>query len=39
MDLQNRLTDRDSKDIEAIDLHAELIIFRFLVNENPTFNY
>lgn len=36
MDLQNRLTDRDSKDIDALDLYAELIIFRSLVNENQT---
>jgi len=36
MDLQNRLIDGDSKDIEAIDLHAELIIFRSLVNKNQT---
>jgi len=30
------LTDEDSKDYEAIDLHAELIIFRSLVNKNQT---
>jgi len=36
MDLQNCLTDRDSKDIEAIDLNAKLIIFRSLVNKNQT---
>ncbi|XP_025422297.1 uncharacterized protein LOC112692005, partial [Sipha flava] len=36
MDLQNRLTDRDSKDIDALDLYAELIIFRSLVYENQT---
>lgn len=36
MDLQNRLTDEDSKDIDAIDLYSELIIFRSLVNENQT---
>jgi len=33
MDLQNRLTDGESKDI---DLYAELIIFRLLVTENQT---
>ncbi|XP_025407512.1 zinc finger MYM-type protein 1-like [Sipha flava] len=36
MDLQNRLTDRDSKDIDALDLYAELLIFRSLVYENQT---
>lgn len=36
MDLQNRLTDRDSKDIDALDLYAELIIFRSLVSEIQT---
>jgi hypothetical protein len=36
MDLQNRLTDRNSKDIDALYLYAELIIFRSLVDENQT---
>jgi len=36
IDLQNRLTDGESKDIDALDLYAELIIFRLLVNENQT---
>jgi len=36
MDLQNRLTDGESKDIDALDLYAELIIFRSLVTENQT---
>ncbi|XP_022174888.1 uncharacterized protein LOC111036913 [Myzus persicae] len=36
MDLQNRLTDGESKDIDALDLYAELIIFRLHVTENQT---
>lgn len=34
MDLQNHLTDGESKYINALDLYAELIIFRSLINKN-----
>ncbi|CAI6346785.1 unnamed protein product [Macrosiphum euphorbiae] len=36
MALQNRLTDGESKDTDALDLYAQLIIFRLLVTENQT---
>lgn len=35
-DLQNILSSGDSKDIEAVDLYTELILFRNLVEENMT---
>ncbi|KAL4107588.1 hypothetical protein QTP88_017913 [Uroleucon formosanum] len=35
-DLQNILSSDDSKDIEAVDLYTELILFRNLVEENMT---
>lgn len=35
-DLQHILSYGDSKDIEAIDLFTELILFRSLVEENMT---
>lgn len=35
-DLQHILSNDDSKDIEAVDLYTELILFRSLVEENMT---